>query len=180
MTTSDGTVSQPESLDLDYDDWEGQFEFVGPTTSSTTTTNGKHSSSHNKSSSDDDDLNFNIYVPNNEPILIDDETFLSLQPNDFDDSGPPSELFIEDCGDSILKKCNKDTFNNKFLSAKYHAEELNNYKNKLLSDEFNMKGLKSTGNSNNINTEFAADLCDNLSEQVGFFYWIYFYMFFRI
>lgn len=30
MTTSKTPSSQPESLDLDYDLWQGQFEFVGP------------------------------------------------------------------------------------------------------------------------------------------------------
>lgn len=172
-TTSEaGTASQPESLDLDYDDWEGQFEFVGP--------NVIGSTQRNVTSDDDDELNFNLYSPNgNRPVLVDEETFLSLHPNDFDDdalslSGPASELFIENCDGTTLSptpvtKCNKDAFinsNNKFVSAKFHAEELNNFKNKLLfTDEFSMKGLKP--NSNSINNELAADLCDNLTEQVG-------------
>lgn len=184
-TTSEaGTASQPESLDLDYDDWEGQFEFVGPNVIGSTQRNGGGGAT----SDDDDELNFNLYSPNgNRPVLVDEETFLSLHPNDFDDdddddgdalslSGPASELFIENCDGITLSstpvviKCNKDSFtnnsNNKFVSAKYHAEELNNFKNKLLfTDEFSMKGLKP--NSNSINNELAADLCDNLTEQVG-------------
>lgn len=172
-TTSEaGTASQPESLDLDYDDWEGQFEFVGPNVGC---------AHRNGTSDDDDELNFNLYSPNgNRPVLVDEETFLSLHPNDFDDddvlslSGPASELFIENCDGTTLSptpvtKCNKDAFsnsNNKFISAKFHAEELNHFKNKLLfADEFSMKGLKP--NNNSINNELAADLCDNLTEQVG-------------
>lgn len=75
--------SEPESLDsLDYDDWEGQFEFVGcnggpgPATVPPTD-NG-----------DADDLNltapgaYTQSSANKRPILIDEETFLSLQSSD--------------------------------------------------------------------------------------------------
>lgn len=165
MTTSEASISQPESLDLDFDDWEGQFEFVGGTTGQSSAEQ-QNTSGRRTVLNSDDELNFSSYVPSHQAILIDEETFLSLQPNDFEDSsGPQSELFIEDYGDSLRNKCNKETINNKFVSAKYSAEELNNFKNKLFVDEFNMKGLKSHNNNNN-NNEFAADLCDNLSEQV--------------
>lgn len=30
-TATPSSTSQPDSLDLDYDMWQGQFEFVGPT-----------------------------------------------------------------------------------------------------------------------------------------------------
>lgn len=73
--------SEPESLDsLDYDDWEGQFEFVG-------TTAAQNQSARSNGSGDVDDLNFttpNYTQPinNRRPILIDEETFLSLQSTD--------------------------------------------------------------------------------------------------
>lgn len=167
MTTSEAP-SQPESLDLDYDDWEGQFEFVG--------------SSNNTSAkcANDDDLNLSVYVPSKQPILFDEETFLSLQPHDFehdtDDLPPISGYFIENAlqstngdvnADSI--KIGKDSLNNKFTAAKYNnlSVEDFNLKNHLICDEYKMKGLKPSGlNNGNAN---AADLCDNLTEQVCFY-----------
>lgn len=184
--TIDDTSSAPESLDLVYDDWEGQFEFLG-SSSSNTKTPANHNRRQSKDRSDcdsDDDLNLSLDVSQNgtqQAVLFDEETFLSLNPNDFDDCGPPSELFIEDCT-TLLKKSNRDSLLNqngsgrKFVSAKFHAEELNNIKNRLLADEIsNMKGLKPNQNNNNnniinnanLNNEFAADLCDNLTEQVS-------------
>lgn len=165
MTTSEAP-SQPESLDLDYDDWEGQFEFVG--------------SSNNNSAKcvNDDDLNLSVYVPSKQPILFDEETFLSLQPHDFehdtDELPPISGYFIENAlqstngdvnADSI--KISKDSLNNKFTAAKYNnnlSVEDFNLKNNRICEEFKMKGLKpnhlNNGNAN------AADLCDNLTEQL--------------
>lgn len=173
-TLDDTSSSSPESLDLDYDDWEGQFEFVGPSVSQPASDRNRNSSNQ------DDDLNLSHFVPqpnhqHQQSVLFDEETFLSLNLNDFDDCGPPSELFIEDCA-TLLKKSNRDSFRNnngcrKFVSAKYHAEELNNIKNRLLADEIsNMKGMKTNqqnNNNTNLNNELAADLCDNLTEQVG-------------
>lgn len=195
--------SAPESLDLDYDDWEGQFEFVGPGRASTS----KVGKSAADDGDDSDDLNLSVFVPNaHQPVLYDEETFLSLNPNDFlqahhssdsddiddDDDGVasadstdphphPSIVRIADCRTSMRKKSNLNGLNNrtvgrKFVSAKYHAEELNNIKNRLLADELsNMKGSgmlcnnnNNNGSSNNNNnSELAADLCDNLTEQVG-------------
>lgn len=176
MTTSEAP-SQPESLDLDYDDWEGQFEFVG-------------SSSNNNNSAkcaNDDDLNLSVYVPSKQPILFDEETFLSLQPHDFEhdtDGLPPiSGYFIENAlqstngdvnADSI--KIGKDSLNNKFTAAKYNnnlSVEDFNLKNNLICEEYKMKGLKPNSNNNNNNNVMngnanAADLCDNLTEQVCF------------
>lgn len=170
----DTSSSSPESLDLDYDDWEGQFEFVGPSVSHPPNQDPKEC---------DDDLNLSRFVPKlhqQQSVLFDEETFLSMNLNEYDDCGPPSELFIEDCT-TLLKKSNRDSLRNnnggkKFVSAKYHAEELNNIKNRLLADEIsNMKGIKTNQNNNNnshlnntnLNNEIAADLCDNLTEQVG-------------
>lgn len=168
MTTSEAP-SQPESLDLDYDDWEGQFEFVGS------------SSNNSAKCANDDDLNLSVYVPSKQPILFDEETFLSLQPHDFeqdtDDLPPISGYFIENAlqstngdvnTDSI--KISKDSLNNKFTAAKYNnlSVEDFNLKNNLICEEFKMKGLKPNGlNNGNAN---AADLCDNLTEQVCFYF----------
>lgn len=175
MTTSE-TPSQPDSLlaDLDYDDWEGLFEFVGPINQ---TGDDQDNIDFNGASSSDEDLNLSVYVPSNQPILIDEETFLSLQPSDFEsETEPQSGYFIENALHDInidTIKNNKDTFNNKFAAAKFNnnslknnlsAEEITNIKNKLISDGYDLNGLKL--NNNNMNG-FTADLCDNLTEQVN-------------
>lgn len=179
--------SAPESLDLDYDDWEGQFEFVGPSTSNATSQSnpaGKRTtqSDDDNADDDDDDLRLSVFVPNARlPILYDEETFLSLNANDFESVPHDGQLdSIADCRASLRKRSNLDgglLLNNnsgrKFVSAKFHAEELNNIKNRLLAEE--ISSMKSAGGllkannqlNNNNNNEFAADLCDNLTEQVG-------------
>ncbi|XP_035893185.1 rab11 family-interacting protein 4B isoform X2 [Anopheles stephensi] len=103
--TTPSSTSQPDSLDLDYDMWQGQFEFVGPTvvvpinalngSSSTSTSLDKQSRT---SSSSLEDLRLNGYIPPDQPVLIDEETFLSLHPNDFPSSGPQSGFFLDDYG----------------------------------------------------------------------------------
>lgn len=169
MTTSE-SASQPESLDLDYDMWQGQFEFVGINKSD------KNSSQQLKNSDSLEDLNFNLNNNNiqrdySKPILIDEETFLSLQPQDFDDittiSGPNSTIFIEqqsqqsstfDTNNKILNNKENLIINNNNSSNKlnnnlnnnktnlinnnncYKIENLKNYKNKLVSD-FNEKSI---------------------------------------
>lgn len=188
--------SAPESLDLVYDDWEGQFEFVGPSTSASATT--KHRSAPNgkedDADADDDELRLSVFQPNSrQPVLYDEETFLSLNPHDFE-----QPLSLDYDLDSIVgttaatllhKHSNIDDqhvlLNNqsgrKFVSAKFHAEELNNIKNRLLAQEIGALkagGMKANNhmnnmhqqqmNHNNNNNEFAAaELCDNLTEQVG-------------
>lgn len=113
------SISEPESLDLDYDMWQGQFEIIGQTSAS-------DRKNDNLETSDDTNLNlvFQHFDPSKTPILIDEETFLSLHPNDFidagaDDSyidrdGPHSGLFIENLdGFDRSKKCKKiDNFFN--------------------------------------------------------------------
>lgn len=166
MTTSEcGTPSQPDSLDLVYDDWEGLFEFVGPINQTIISSSGHCSS--------EEDLNLSVYVPSNQPVLVDEETFLSLHPADFESVEPNSGFLIENALqdftiDSI--KNNKDSFNKKFSSIFNNNNNLsddeisNNLRNNLITDEYsNMNnGLKSNGNMSG----FTADLCDNLSEQV--------------
>lgn len=100
MTTSSGVLltdlpsgSEPESIDsLDYDDWEGQFEFIGPSSQAKQNNgdSGDAGGSISTAVDDLDDLNLGapIYRPytNNCRILIDEETFLSLQSNGDADS----------------------------------------------------------------------------------------------
>lgn len=203
-------ASQPDSIDLAYDMWAGQFEFVGPaanvtnnsytsssnsnsTTSSTITLNNsnsnnirfgsdKHKVSHSGSTESLEDLNLNFdttstqatlnsnaytlgcnqyqYNFGKQPILIDQEQFLSLNPADFEDivpSGPNSLVFIENklsddnCESEQInnnnnnnnsKLVNLETLTSKFNSNKtnntntngFKLENLKNFKNKLLCD----------------------------------------------
>lgn len=75
MTTPNTPPSQPESLDLYYDLWQGQFEFVG--------TSHKKSTDITKSESVED-LNLKGYMSTNQPNL-----------NDSDNSGPHSGFSIQ-------------------------------------------------------------------------------------
>lgn len=179
--------SQPESLDLDYDMWQGQFEFVGNNVNNNLKSSQKLTDSL-------EDLNFNIKQPqdilfnNNKPILIDEETFLSLHPTDFCDSGPNSTLFFDNISNiDNAKVLNKDTLlNNKYNNTKqiqnsnnnsstFKLENLKNYKNKLISD-LASSGDKNCFNLQNIQQQqqqsqqkmngFTAEICDNLNEQV--------------
>lgn len=122
-------ASQPDSIDLAYDMWAGQFEFVGPTNqqSNKNSNNNNNNSNLNNNkcrigaqqnrklstdSLEDLNLNFNTSASQNPlsnayslgvtggagsdycgfgkhpPILIDQETFLSLNPADFEDIVP--------------------------------------------------------------------------------------------
>ncbi|XP_054731753.1 putative uncharacterized protein DDB_G0286901 isoform X1 [Anastrepha obliqua] len=218
-------ASQPDSIDLAYDMWAGQFEFVGPatntnssntsssnsnsTTSSTITLNngnnnsnvrfGSDRNANHKGSTDSlEDLNLNFdttptqstlnssayslgcnqyqYNFGKQPILIDQEQFLSLNPADFEDivpSGPNSLVFIENKlsdDNSESEQINNNNSNNnnnnnnklvnlesltsKFNSNKtnntntngFKLENLKNFKNKLLCD-FEDKASMMNGNS---------------------------------
>lgn len=191
--------SEPESLDsLDYDDWEGQFEFVGNSNpAATTLTRYADEEPHPSCEQDDLNLGRSYALSSNRPILIDEETFLSVQSNEFVDSGAPSGYFIENALkdlsfdglpykhqiDANHKFCVKDLANNRSLNS-FNFEDLNNIKNKLISAvDFDAKELlNANNNNNNINNNnhhksnsngnskmngFSAELCDNLSEQVS-------------
>lgn len=179
--------SQPESLDLDYDMWQGQFEFVGNNVNNNLKSSQKLTDSL-------EDLNFNIKQPqdilfnNNKPILIDEETFLSLHPTDFCDSGPNSTLFFDNINNiDNAKVLNKDTLlNNKYNNTKqiqnsnnnsstFKLENLKNYKNKLISDLassddkncFNLQNIQQQQQQSQQKMNgFTAEICDNLNEQV--------------
>lgn len=212
-------ASQPDSIDLAYDMWAGQFEFVGPTTSASTASSankkksnlnntlkfGDRSASHKQSTESLEDLNLNFPNTNSmsnsayslgcsydtdygkQPILIDQETFLSLNPGDFDDivpSGPNSLIFIEnkladtECNnnnkiinyESLTNKCNNKTNNTNTNGFK--LENLKNFKNKLICDyEEKATALSESNNNNNNNNSkmngISFEMCENLNEQVS-------------
>lgn len=211
-------ASQPDSIDLAYDMWAGQFEFVGPTTSASgassspannkkSTLNntlqfGDRSSSHKLSNESLEDLNLNFTNSNTisnsayslgcgydtsygqQPILIDQETFLSLNPADFDDivpSGPNSLIFIDnkladaECNnnkiinyESLTNKCNNKTNNTNTNGFK--LENLKNFKNKLICDyEEKTAALSESNNNNSKMNGLSLEMCENLNEQVSKF-----------
>lgn len=199
------STSQPDSLDLDYDMWQGQFEFVGPTVPAadpTTTYNAINSSNllhpnlhaSRTASSSLEDLRLNDYIPPDQPVLIDEETFLSLHPNDFPPSGPHSGFYLDEYNHGETQQLNNNNslitnnnntnniLNNKLLNNKTNnlissviIEEKNAKNNlinsnlKLISDnpEFGNKYiLKSSNGANKMNGLIKTDLCDNLNEQL--------------
>uniref|UniRef100_A0A182K4P0 Peptidase S1 domain-containing protein n=1 Tax=Anopheles christyi TaxID=43041 RepID=A0A182K4P0_9DIPT len=146
--TTPSSTSQPDSLDLDYDMWQGQFEFVGPTVP-INAANGNGSSSigitaldkqSRTSSSSLEDLRLNGYIPPDQPVLIDEETFLSLHPNDFPSSGPQSGFFLDDYGNPNQNALETYQLNNNNLTANgnvsggiLNIKMLNNKTNNLIS-----------------------------------------------
>ena len=175
--TTSSTPSQPDSLDLDYDMWQGQFEFVGD-----------NNNNNNNSTTNNDDINYNKDINdlklnnnfinnnnnvnnNNQPILIDDETFLSLQLSDFDaiNSGPNSDLFIDNIDDLLINNLHNNS--TKLINNLSVIEELNNVKNnhfKLMNNENNLSENHNNKfyRNNSNNSLIKTDLCDNLNEQV--------------
>lgn len=175
------STSEPESIDLSYDMWAGQFEFVGPAHNSNLNTN----SSLKKSTESLEDLNLGMYhgsIAKNQPFLIDEETFLSLNPNDFDgiSSGPNSMVFIENRlntiepsppADNNLKNVNCELNNNSgnYKSGGFKLENLKNFKNKF----FNFSKEKSIEKENDGNLKKSGiEFCDNLNGQVSILYGI--------
>ncbi|XP_040170485.1 rab11 family-interacting protein 4B isoform X1 [Anopheles arabiensis] len=153
--TTPSSTSQPDSLDLDYDMWQGQFEFVGPTvpinaangncgSSSSTGSIGITSldKQSRTSSSSLEDLRLNGYIPPDQPVLIDEETFLSLHPNDFPSSGPQSGFFLDDYGnpnqngnalEAYQLNNNSITANGNVSGGILNIKMLNNKTNNLIS-----------------------------------------------
>lgn len=86
MTTSE-TPSEPESLDLEYDLWQGQFEFVG---------SSQNTSKYFIKSQSIEDLNLKDYVLTDEQAILNNkEKVLRLRCSDLDDSDSSSEFSIE-------------------------------------------------------------------------------------
>ncbi|XP_043650456.1 rab11 family-interacting protein 4B isoform X1 [Drosophila teissieri] len=185
-------ASQPDSIDLAYDMWAGQFEFVGPTNQQSNKNNNSNNNNLNNKcrigaqqsrklstdSLEDLNLSFNTSASQNPlsnayslgvtggaggdycgfgkhpPILIDQETFLSLNPADFEDivpsnSEPSSLVFIE----------NKlETNNNSLESNNNHINNNNNNNNKI----YNLENLTSKFNNKTNNTNTNGFKLENL------------------
>lgn len=193
-------ASQPDSIDLAYDMWAGQFEFVGPTATTTeannknnTLNNNSSSNSNNNSNSnfvkfgnssqqlssadslEDLNLNFNTSSTQNpltnaynlgvgvgvsgpfgkQPILIDQETFLSLNPADFDDivpsdSEPNSLVYIENKlehnNNNSLESNNNNNNNNKLFNLETLTSKFNNKTNNTNTNGFKLENLKNFKN----------------------------------
>ncbi|XP_030384929.1 rab11 family-interacting protein 4B isoform X2 [Scaptodrosophila lebanonensis] len=214
------SVSQPDSIDLAYDMWAGQFEFVGPTTTTTAATTNQQNkinslnnnnnnsvkfgsernASHKRSTESLEDLNLNFntsstqnpltnsyalgggsgvgvgvdYLFGKQPILIDQEPFLSLNPADFEDivpsnSEPTSLVFIENKletnnnnnnNNNSLESNNNNNNNNKIYNLETLTSKFNNKTNNTNTNGFKLENLKNfknkllcdfeeNGNSNN-------------------------------
>ncbi|XP_058835683.1 rab11 family-interacting protein 4 isoform X2 [Topomyia yanbarensis] len=199
-TATPSSTSQPDSLDLDYDMWQGQFEFVGPTldagaiNGSCTTLNSDGLDHLSRTASSSlEDLRLNGYIPPDQPVLIDEETFLSLHPNDFPSSGPHSEFFLDEYSHGGLETqqlnnnssnliTNNNILNNKLLNAKTNnlissvIMDEKNAKNNLINNNLKLINdnpelgnkyiLKSSNGNSKINGLIKTDLCDNLNEQL--------------
>uniref|UniRef100_A0A8W7Q170 FIP-RBD domain-containing protein n=1 Tax=Anopheles coluzzii TaxID=1518534 RepID=A0A8W7Q170_ANOCL len=190
--TTPSSTSQPDSLDLDYDMWQGQFEFVGPTvpinaangncgSSSSTGSIGITSldKQSRTSSSSLEDLRLNGYIPPDQPVLIDEETFLSLHPNDFPSSGPQSGFFLDDYGNPNQNGNALDAYpaeQQQHYSERSVTIEEKNAKNNLINNNLKLINdnpelsnkyiLKSSNSSSKMSDLIKTDLCDNLNEQL--------------
>ncbi|XP_059609078.1 rab11 family-interacting protein 3 isoform X4 [Phlebotomus argentipes] len=170
MTTPESR-SQPDSLDLDYDLWQGQFEFIGPING----VNGR------RDSVEDLDLSCHQHqYDKSRPVLVDEETFLSLHGTessaDSDEeesrvrSGPHSGFFIDECGRGTPDTLKDESFEGTkdIPSQISDLVEINNAKNNLKSSNLrliaeNQNFLRNgTAKMNGIK----AEVCDNLNEQL--------------
>eukprot|EP00099_Drosophila_melanogaster_P000869 NP_001034006.1 nuclear fallout, isoform F [Drosophila melanogaster] len=191
-------ASQPDSIDLAYDMWAGQFEFVGPTNqqSNKNSNNNNNNSNLNNNkcrigaqqnrklstdSLEDLNLSFNTSASQNPlsnayslgvtggagsdycgfgkhpPILIDQETFLSLNPADFEDivpsnSEPNSLVFIEnklETNNNSLESNNNhinNNNNNKIYNLENLTSKFNNKTNNTNTNGFKLENLKNFKN----------------------------------
>lgn len=191
------STSQPDSLDLDYDMWQGQFEFVGPTVvvpldpTTIAISHLQHPNQHSRTASSSlEDLRLNDYIPPDQPVLIDEETFLSLHPNDFPPSGPHSGFYLDEynhVGETQQLNNNSLVTNNNILNNKLLNNKTNNLISSVIIEEKNAKNnlinsnlklindnpefgnkyiLKSSNGTNKMNGLIKTDLCDNLNEQL--------------
>ncbi|XP_016934252.3 rab11 family-interacting protein 4B isoform X6 [Drosophila suzukii] len=189
-------ASQPDSIDLAYDMWAGQFEFVGPTNQQSNKNNNNNTNLNNNKcrigaqqnrklstdSLEDLNLSFNTSASQNPlsnayslgvtggagsdycgfgkhpPVLIDQETFLSLNPADFEDivpsnSEPSSLVFIEnklETNNNSLESNNNNHINNNNNNKIYNLENLtskfNNKTNNTNTNGFKLENLKNFKN----------------------------------
>lgn len=157
------SISEPESLELDYDMWQGQFDFIGPT-QSTPAIRQKGTSSPS-SSSDDSNLNlvFERLHTTKTPILIDEETFLSLHPHDFTGDaeggpdGPHSGLFFDHSPPSLTNtgsgKKNKRIDN--FFNANLQKQKILFMNDKNVSDSLEREKPESEVEASGDDEEFS-------------------------
>lgn len=148
--------SESESLDsLDYDDWEGQFEFIGNNITSTRINSQGNPLTHKTSSVDDaEDLNLSTShtISNGHAaILIDEMTFLTV-PTDSDNlcltnepvgrQSPSSGYFIENA---------LTNFESVPFSGKQSIKENNNNEISNLVNDNNNNNNHNRINCNNLN-----------------------------
>lgn len=195
LAASPPSNSETESLDsLDFDDWEGQFEFVGnnnnndnqqtknPATSTTTTA---------RVANDLEDLNLTVPQYNetitNRPILIDEQTFLSLQLTDNDslkydpandddvnvddedtDKQPPSLLIKNALNHINFDHSVPSNLNDKQYSTDHIIQTKNRLNTKNSSTHRSDKNNNHRYNDKMNRNRFTNELCDSLlQEQVS-------------
>lgn len=144
--------SESESLDsLDYDDWEGQFEFIGNSTNNTGSDPKHNSVVHRNDSVDDaDDLNLSTRHTmgnGNAAILIDEMTFLTV-PSDSEHiflanepvghQSPSSGYFIE----NALTNFESVPFNGKQMIIENNNNNINNLVNSNNNNNSNRNNMK--------------------------------------
>ncbi|XP_031632520.1 rab11 family-interacting protein 4B isoform X7 [Contarinia nasturtii] len=119
--------SEPESLDsLAYDDWEGQFEFVGNNNNNNNSSVNDGTTPTPTTSDMVEDLNLTTPKHVNQslqnfPILIDEETFLSMQSNNNDE---PYSMLPEPDSHQLIENALKH------LQFDNHVPSQNNKTNK--------------------------------------------------
>lgn len=177
--------SEPESLDsLAYDDWEGQFEFVG---SNNGTNDGTATLPPKTESSDVEDLNLTTPKYSNQslrncPILIDEETFLSMQSTD-----EPYSMIAEQPSNQLIENALKHLqFDNtvpsinKLPNRRSSQIDVNNSSSLSFDNIIEMKNRRNVQSDSNNNScchsdafkmsdaNFAHELYDSLlKEQVS-------------
>lgn len=209
LATDAPSTSEPESLDsLDFDDWEGQFEFVGNNNNNKTAINGTSASASTTGTSTtttDSNANeledLNLSVPHfdttitTRPILIDEETFLSLQLNDpdslkydrnldrnYNDTTQTAQTFFienalkhlhfDQTNSTIVPLPSTNDLNEKSTRLTHHSNEMIQTKNRLNQNHRNQYCGDRNNNQYDVrmnnNHHFSNDLCDSLlKEQVS-------------
>lgn len=165
------SISEPESLELDYDMWQGQFDFIGPNQPAS----GVNSRQHNSSTPSSDDSNLNLVFDRLEvtktPILIDEETFLSLNPNDFTDSdgGPHSGLFFDSSpslnGNAVSGRKNKRIDN--FFNANLQKQKILFMNDKNVTDSLEREKRESEVEISGDDEEFVGLRRDKNNNSLG-------------
>lgn len=175
LATDAPSNSEPESLDsLDFDDWEGQFEFIG-------NNNNQQQNKHPTAITQDvEDLNLSVPrygTIENRSILIDEETFLSLQLNDndylkydpeneIDGQTPPNYLI-----NNALKHYDHTVPSDLNDKQRSSTDDIVQTKNRLNHHKLHRNDKNNNQCDVKMNkNRFANELCDSLlKEQVSYF-----------